>query len=327
MKNFRPIILVFALSFILTACKSDTDELAPPEEQPEESTFAQRQLNSEHIFALAVFRVFDDNGISGSGVSLKGSSQNMTRFNTSNIKYDFDFVEVYGAFRFFAPKIEFPLLNEICGDAEIEVFLTPFTTWVYDEQENLQPFISDTLIVFRGELGIYSCMLNGGSSAPGLYELVFSSHKRFGKDAIEKDFTPPIYEFSIKMENNFTVTSLGCRELIDKDDNLTNQPFEWTVLQGGEFVDTKHLFSPDELTFLPETSLQCTITSIDADCFLVNGEHNLKIVYFDEYTLFFAGEKEAKSSDFAISDVIIVTYDKMYDRYNPKVVFANKIEK
>ena len=327
---FSVVILGFALSFILAACNSNPDELPPeekPEEKLEEPTIVQRQLGSEQIFALAVFRVFDGNGKSSSGVSFKSSSQNITRFNTSSIKYDFDFVEVYDAFRFFAPKIDFPFLNEICGDDEIEVFLTPFTTWVYDERENLEPFISDTLIVFRGELGIYSCMLNSGSSEPGLYEMVFSSHKRFGKDAIEKDFTPPVYEFSLKMENSFTLYSLGCKVMIDKDGNFTNQSFQWTTVQGGDFVSSNHLFSPDELTLLPETSQLCTITGIGADYFLVSGEHNLEVVHFDEHTLFFAGKDAAKSTDFAVNDVITVTFYKLYDRHNPKIAFANKIVK
>ena len=320
---FSVVILGFALSFVLAACKSDTDEL-PQEEQPD---IVQRQLNSEKIFALAVFRVFDSINKSGSYVSLKSSSLNMARVkNTSNIKYDFDFVEVYDAYRFIAPKIDFPFLNEICGDGEIEIFLTPFTTFLSDENDNLKPFIGDTLVVFRGELGIYSCMLNSGSYSHGIYEMVFSSHKYFGKDAIKKDFTPPIYEFSVKMESSLAITSLGCKMMIDNDGNPTNESFQWTVLEGGDFVSAKHLFSPDELTVFSETVQQCTIISVGKDYFRVSGEHNLEIVYFDNYTLFFAGKDMAQSTDFSVGDIITVTFDKLYDRHNPKVTIANKIE-
>jgi hypothetical protein len=324
---FSVVILGFALSFILTSCKSKDDI---PAEEPTELT-VQRWLRSEHLLSLAVCRVYD-----GTGRSLKTSDGNMeksslfsiNRLNTDeqypSIRYEFDFLKIDAAIHFLARGVNFPFLNEICGKGEIEVFLTGFNSYVYadetKDENRIRDLVSDGLIVFRGELGIYSCMLNSG----GEYA-VYSSHKRFAGNAVEKNFTPPLYEFYIKTENKRT--SLACNVVIDKNGNYQNNPLQWTNLQGGDVVSSDKLFSTVELSNVPEISLQCTITGIGEDYFLVSSESNLEKLFFDEYTLFFADEQPAKSTDFVEGDMVTVTFDRLFERYNPKVALANKIEK
>ena len=332
-------IFVFALSFLFAACKSGEDEL--PGEDPPELTIGQRKLGNEQLVALAVCRVFD-----GKGVSVKSSFQNMekgaywsvTKSNTDDnplqIKYAFDFVEINDVICYIAQKIDFPFLNEICGEGEIEVFLTSFNTFIYaDESEdknNLQPYITDELIVFRGEWGMYSCMMNSGSYDYDdmdnlIYSLIgYSSHKRFDENAIEKDFTPPFYQFFLKTENN--LKSLTCY-VSDEIGIRPDQSVQWTILEGGEIISSDELFSTEELCDMPQISQQCTITGIGEDYFMVSGERNLEKIFFDEYTLFFAGDQEAESTDFAKGDVVTVTFNQPYERYNPKVAMANKIIK
>ena len=163
-KVYGAIFGVMILSFALTACKTDADEL-PTEEQPELTV--QRRFDGERLVALAVCRIVDRKSISGKSFSqdLKQASYlPRKRFNTEDqtpyIKYDFDFIQIDDALRFIAPKIDFPFLNEICGEGEIEVFLTSFKTFVYADEtkdvNRLEPHIFDDLIVFRGEWGMYT---------------------------------------------------------------------------------------------------------------------------------------------------------------------------
>ena len=347
------VVLVFALSLIVTACKSSGDGL--PEDEPTELPgedelsevdptewpTVQRRLENQQLVALAVCRTFD-----GKNMSAKSSFQNMektaylpvTRFNTDDnplqIKYAFDFLEIKDAIHFIAQAVDFPFLNEICGEGEIEVFLTSFNTYVYadetKDENNLQLFIPDDLIVFRGEWGMYSCMNNGGSfpyddmNSP-IYSLIeYSSHKRFGDNSIDKDFTPPLYQFFVKIENDQTL--LACRES-NEVGYFPGQYLQWTILEGGNIISSEDLFSVESLIDMPEMTQQCTITDIGEDYFMVSGKYNLEKIFFDGYTLFIVDEQPTDVTNFAKGDIITVTYNKPYERYNPKVTVANRIMK
>lgn len=333
-----PVAMVFALSFILTTCKSDADELPV---DTVELPSVQRRLESERLVALAVCRVFDSKAVTLKSSSLdmkQATSLSITRLNedeqTPKIRYAFDFVEINDAARFVAQGVDFPFLNEVCGNGVIEVFLTTFNTYVYADEtkdvNNLQPFINDGLIVFRGEWGIYSCMDNSGSwRYDDMGNMVsclieYSSHKRFGENAVEKDFTPPLYQFFVKTENN--MTSLACRAS-NAVGVPPDQSQQWTTLEGGDIVSNDDLFSTEELCDMPEISQQCTITGIGGDYFMVSSNSNLEKLYFDEYTLFLADEQPAESADFEKGDAVTVTFGQPYERYNPKVALANKIVK
>ena len=325
---FGVAVSVFVLSLMVTSCKSTEVDL--PEDEPTEAPTVQRKLRNEHLVALAVCRVYD-----GKGVSLKGFSSNkekescfsITKLNTDDnpirVKYPFDFVEINDAVYFIAQSVDFPFLNEICGNGEIEVFQTSFNTYIYadetKDESNLQPHISDDLIVFRGEWGMYSCMSNSGS-----YNIIeYSSHKFFGENAIEKDFTPPLYQFFVKNENGLTWLTCTSNEIGSRPD----QSAQWTILEGGDIISSEHLFSTEELLDMPEMTQQCTITDIGEDYFMVSGEYNLEKIFFDEYTLFFADDQPAKATEFAKGDVVTVTFNKPYERYNPRVAVANQIIK
>ena len=323
---------VVALSFILAACKSEED--VPPAVELTDLTI-QRWSRNEHLLALAVCRVYD-----GNGMSLKSAEGNMetsplipanslkTDGYYPSIRYEFDCIKIGQAAHFIARGVNFPFLNEICGKGELEVILTSFSTYAYvgEAKEYLTDLVSDGLIVFRGELGIYSCMTNGGSSVRGVTETEFSSHKRFAGNAVEKNFAPPLFKFYIKTENNRS--SLACTVVTDQDGNYLQQPpLQWTRLQGGDIVDGDKLFSTVELSAMPEISLQCTITGIGEDYFLVDSKSNLEKIYFDEYTRFFVDDEPATSVGFANGDIITVTFNQLFERYNPKVALANKIEK
>ena len=327
---FAAMMFVIALFFGSSACQSGVDDLPPEEEQPE-LPMVQRRLDNERLIALAVCSAFD-----GNGLSTKGSSHDQRQLSQLPIKslsaddqifylkYDFDFVQINDAVYFVAPDIDFPFLNELCGEGEIEVFLTSFNTFVYADEtkdiNHLQPYISDKLIVFRGEWGIYSCMDNGMS----LNIMEYSSHKRFGETSIEKDLTPPIYNFFVKIETDETFLACGASNFIGLP---PDQSVQWTTLYGGEVMSSNDLFSAEDVADMPKMSQQCTITEVGEDYFVVNGEYNLEKIYFDEYTLFFIDDQSAEATGFTKGDEITVSYDQLYERYKPKVVLANIITK
>jgi len=331
-------IFVFTLSPLLVACQSGEEEF--PEEEPTELAIVQRRLGNEHLISLAVCRMFD-----GKATPAKSFSQNMeqsanlstvksgTDENTILARYAFDFVKINDAAQFIARRIDFPFLNELCGEGEIEIFLTSFNTYLYEDEakdENrLIPYISDDLIIFRGEWGIYSCMNNTSSFDYDdmnniIFSLVeYSSHKRFGENSIEKDVALPWYQFFIKTENN--VISFACNTLFEFGSPLNDRLRQWTVLEKGDVISGEKLFSTENLCDMPQSSQQCTITDVGDEYFMVSGVRNLEKIFFDEYTLFFAGEQPANSTDFAKGDIVTVTFDQPYEKYNPKVATANKI--
>ena len=70
-----------------------------------------------------------------------------------------------------------------------------------------------------------------------------------------------------------------------------------------------------------------TTEALGDNYFMVQGEYNLEKLFFDEYTSFFIGDQQAESTDFAKGDIITVSFAKLYETYDPKVVVANKIGK
>jgi len=311
--SFSVMIAGFVLSFVLTTCKSNDDDL--PTEEPTGLAAVKGRFDSERLVSLAVCRVVD-----GKSKSVKAAEE-----QPLVIRYAFDFVKISDATHYVAKGVNFPLLNEVCGKGEIDVFLTTFETYEYaDETKDMEcrrPVVNDDLIVFRGELGMYACMMNSG----WLEMTEYSSHKRFSGNAVEKDFTPPLYQFYVKTENN--VTSLACRNSNEFGSLPGQSSLQWTKLQGGNIVSSQNLFSTEELTVMPEISQECTITEIGEDYLMVSGKSNLQKIFFDDYTLFVAGGKPAKLTDFAKGDVVTVTFDKLYEKYDPKVALANKIAK
>jgi len=338
--------IFFSLVMLVSSCVKCRH--CEREDLLDETTTIQRRMNSEYLVVLATCRLFDDKS-----VSAKNSFQNMgkapylniTKLNADEdplfIKYEFDFIKINEATHFVAESIDFPFLNEICGNGEIEVFLTSFDTFVYaddtKDKNNLKHYVGDHLIVFRGEWGMYSCMANSASfryidvhsyddKDVSIYHITqYSSHKRFGENSIDKDFKPPIYHFYVETINDVTSFACGVADVVVGLPPVTL--LDWKVLEGGDVVSSEELFSTEELSVMPETSQQCVITGVGDDYFLVSGKYHLGKIFFDEYTLFFIEEQPVKSTDFEKGDAITVTFNQLYKKYNPKVVLANKIVK
>jgi hypothetical protein len=125
--------------FVFSACQSDPADL--PEDDPADLTAVQRHLDHQQLIAFAVFRVFDDQSFGGKSFSpnMKNNAGQAVKSLTADnpvpkIKYRFDVIKIYDALQYFAQEVDFPFLNEICGYGEIEVFKTPFMTYIYDDE-------------------------------------------------------------------------------------------------------------------------------------------------------------------------------------------------
>jgi hypothetical protein len=180
----------------------------------------------------------------------------------------------------------------------------------------------EPMIVFKSDLGIYSCIATGGGVASGVdasagYHIDFSSHKYLSEKALEKDVTPPVYPFTVRIKSNGVTLEIPYVD--DSETPLNNQ----------QTVSSEELFSLVELSKIPEISVQCEVTGLGENYFTVktNATSNLEHVYFDEYTGFFIGDTSATYDNIAAGDVITVMYNKLYASYNPKSVVANKIVK
>jgi hypothetical protein len=324
--NMRFVVLVLccALSLIFTACEHAVDADTNKNEDIEQPNLITiDRTDGGRLVALAACKLFDNKKTTLKNSVLKaGTGENLPQTRAANeterIKYGFDYVEIIGGTRYTTNNVDLPLISEICGKGEIDVIITSFVTYT----SSMQPLVADGLIVFRSEEGIYACMPNEG----GVGYTVFSSHKRFEQRAVVKDFTPPLYEFCIKTEKGSIMLS---GSLVSAEDGSYQKGtnLKWFPLQERETTPEKNLFALNELTTASQIEQQCTITETGERYFLTTGDSNLKQVYFDNYTEFSINEDPATHRDIAVGDKITVTFDKLYEKYNPKAVFANKITK
>lgn len=321
-KNFfsKLTVLYYILPLIFTACSNAVD-IDQNEDAGQSGLPSFNRIDGGRLVALATCRLFDAQKSTTKSSALNAETvKNLPQTRASEasaesfrIKYGFDCVEILGGIRYTVKNADIPLINDVCGTGETDVILTSFVTYIYSDNDGLQPVVDDALIVFRSEQGIYACMLNSG----GEYA-VYSSHKRFEQSAIVKDFTPPVYEFYLKNEKG---TSLLSGSIIIAEDGSSQKKtnLTWFPLQEQESISENSLFSIDELTSASQIEQPCTITETGGKYFLVNSDSNLKKICFDEYTEMYNG--------IAAGDKVTVTFDKLYEKYNPQVVFANKVMK
>jgi hypothetical protein len=250
-----------------------------------------------------------------------------TNPETPTIEYAFDFIKIHTVTHFLSDKLNIPLVSANCGNGMIDIMVADFELFITDEKTNtLQGYISDVLIVFKGELGLYCCILNGSSSNRDSEEIVFSSHKFFNENALVKDFTLPIYEFSLKTETKTGEVFISSAVLSADGSMVSTSPVQ--IKKKGVVYDGD-LFSINDLKTIPQLSIKAKVSAISDNTFSIDAakEYNLKTVYFDNYTQFRTDGELTAVDKIAIGDVVVVTFDKLYPSYNPKAVIANMITK
>jgi hypothetical protein len=337
------VILVLALPLAFQACEKSgnnekvDDSQLPNDVNPPVATSV-RKIDAMQLLGIAADRTFEKNAgkpyLKDVAIS-RASKSNIIRLAEENttpvVRYPFDYIKIYDVVRFSSESLEIPIIQEKCGEGAIDVLLANFDLFIYkgkDSKDSLEHSIGgESMIVFKGELGMYCCILNSYmSDGKNIQEFEFSSHKHFINGALEKDFTPPTYQFYVKFESEVTLNYSK-----DHIGGLVGYSFippnNWVTLNNREAVSAEEMFSITDLSALPAISQQCRITGIEDGYFTVetSEESNLETVYFDEYTEFFKGEEQVTPASVAIGDVVTITFGKLYEAYNPKKVFADKI--
>jgi hypothetical protein len=340
--EFRSFIILWMIvpmvSLLIGSCSRTENQDEGLNSENEEAPYVPNRTNVQQLLAIAVNKSFE-NGFN-QPVSTKAFVSDMSRYqpvagedHVLHISYPYDYIKIYDVVRFSCAGVKSPLVEAICGDGEIEVLIADFALFVNPEEadadadENMM--IGEPMIVFKSELGIYSCIANGGGLTDATdissdYYTEFSSHKYLSDKALEKEFIYPVFQFIVKYENGkVTLKTTG-----------TNEEYSTTVyadeipLSNQQAVSPQELFSLVELgSNIPEASLQCEVTELNENYFTVKtgSDFNLESVYYDEYTEFIIGGKTATDADIAVGNIINVTFGKLYENYNPKSVIANGI--
>jgi hypothetical protein len=337
------LVLMVGLSLFVESCNKNENHDENPDNEKVQSVSDRpnrpNRTSAQQLLAIAVDKSFEHNvNKQFSTKNLFGQPVAETDNPVLHISYPYDYVKIYDVVKFSCAGVKSPIVQTICGDGEIEVYLASFALFRETDEERPRNEVKyvllsgieksiltdivfgEPMIVFKSDLGIYSCIAIGGGVASGIdasagYHIDFSSHKYLSDKALEKDVTPPVYPFTVKIKRNGVTL-----EIPDVDDSET-------PLNNQQTVSSEELFSLVELSKIPEVSVQCEVTGSGENYFTVktNAASNLKQVYFDEYTGIFIGDTSATSGVIAVGDEITVTYNKLYESYNPKSVVANKI--
>jgi hypothetical protein len=308
--------------------------------------YVPHKRNIQQLLAIAVDKSFE-NSLKRQP-SVKGYISDVNKYELvaetnsyEHISYPYDYVKIYDVFKFSCTGVKSPLVQAICGDGEIEVFIADFVLLKEAEKEDIHQsssnidesileniMMKEPMIVFKNDLGIYSCIANGGgiidiSDYSAGYYTEFSSHKYLSDKALEKDMSYPVFQFIVKSTNeNVTLTTTGI-------DEYTSTTYANEIpLYNRQTVSSQELFNLIELgNNISEISLQCEVIGLSENYFNVKtgDDSNIETVYYDESTEFFIGSKSVTSVDIVVGNVITITYDKLYESYNPKLVIANKI--
>jgi hypothetical protein len=325
--HFAPVYILLLGGVVLTfASCNKTENDSGKDELPAVTVTAAKRGDVLPLIAIAAERSFEGTTkAAGSTVSVRPKTK------APAIRYEFDYIKINEATRFYTNELKIPIITATCGEGTIEVYFATFTLFVSNGGTNLEIVAGDFMIVFKGELGMYCSMDNGTSLFEGLIpELsdsapIFSSHKFFKDGALEKNFDYPLYQFYVRNLDSDKVTVACSAHTGDYEFTYTN----WFPLYNKEKVNPDQLFSIIELSAMTEISVECKVTGIEEDYFIVetDNQFNLQKVYFDEYTGFFEGDNTVSSAQITVGDTNTVTFDKLYNSYNPKLVLANKIIK
>ncbi|MDR3246772.1 MAG: hypothetical protein LBT50_10110 [Prevotellaceae bacterium] len=326
-------ILVFAFTLTFESCNKSENDAPDKLIETEEELTTPVQRGSWQFVARAVERYFENGAetLSVNGTTTKSAISTLIATkgeSTPVVRYGFDYVKITEATRFYTDNLKIPFIRNICGDGVIEVYLVDFALYDYEDitEGTTGPAQvgGDLMLLFKGELGMYHCLLNSSSRYDGFYQIVFSSHKYLDDNALEKNFTYPHYEFFVNDDTNVTVGVIVHQE---DDGSYGRTPSEWFPLYGRTEISDEKLFNITELIDIQDISLEGKVTGIKEDYFTIetSKEFNLQKVYFDEYTLILEGEEKISPSQISIDDTITVTFDKLYESYNPKHVIADVI--
>jgi hypothetical protein len=341
------VIMVSAVLLFIESCNRNENNVE--ELNSDEVQYVPGRRNIQQLLAIAVDKSFNNKlgqqSSTKSYVANTGRYQPVAETDPVRISYPYDYIKVYDVVKFSCAGVKNPLVQAICGDGEIEVFIASFALLMETDEEETEEekthlkssnadeavlrsmMMGEPMIVFKNDLGIYSCIANSA----GIIDLTdyylgcyteFSSHKYLSDKALEKDMTYPVFQYIVTLTNGkvtLKTTSID-NGYITYDSEIP--------LYNWQTVSPQELFSLVDLSNnILEVSLQCEVIGVSENYFIVktDSDSNIETVYYDEYTEFSVGGRSATSADISAGAVITVTFGKLYESYNPKSVIANKI--
>ncbi|MDR0385686.1 MAG: hypothetical protein LBH60_06385 [Prevotellaceae bacterium] len=334
------IALLASVSLTFLASCNDKDRSEENANDTQKNLTAKVTRDALRYVAIAVERSFDDmtKSAARSDYSIQPEVKEVNSSDFMSI-YEYDAIKIINAVRFSAKECDIPVIRDTCGNGEIEVYTANFVLYVYGDGDNepdekrLIPILGDAIIIFKGEWGIYCCAQNSMSIKPNYpYEkmpgilgthYIYSSHKHFEGKAFVKQFNYPIHSFYL--DNRDSMYRVAALTDYDNGDYSFSQ---WYSLSDRREVNPDRLFDTSELEMLSAVLQKCKVTGIAEDCFLVETDEksNLEKVYFDEYTKFVINGDPASYENVRVGNMLNVTYEKLYESYNPKFVIANKVD-
>jgi hypothetical protein len=352
MHFIRAMVIILGASLFIESCNKNEIENKNEERnsENEEVQYVPNRISVQQLLAIAVDRSFENNF--QQQPSTKGSVRDINKYRTVaetnepilHISYPFDSIQINKVVKFSCEGVKSPIVEAICGDGEFEVFIASFFLFINTETEEKEEvvevkssningdilrnvMIGEPMIVFKSELGIYSCIGNSGGVidmtdySAGFYT-EFSSHKYLSDKALEKDGSYPVFQFIVTSTKDGSVTL----KTTSIEPALTVLA-DAIPLSNMQTVNAQEIFNLVKLSNIPEASFQCEITGLYENYFTVKTDEdsNIETVCYDEYTKFYIGDRNATYTDIAEGDIITVTYGKLYKNYNPKSVIANKI--
>ena len=291
-------------------------------------------LGETSLIGIAAYAEFDIQAAKGLSGTYRGRSYSVGALtdnedgegeNYLKISYPYDYVKILSAYKFsvnitdIADTVAKEIIEESCGLGEVEVVVADFETYLDDNGQMVRS-VCDTLISLRGVNGYYTVLVNSGMSEQDGFMHVFSSHKKLTDEEVSKDFTPPILSIFLKeegearyvyFETSDNLLSFGSYDQGSAAKNTTKV----------QTVSRNSLYSVLELTKLPTVEVEATVLEIDAEngVIKVGTQTRLVYVYVSEYT------EGLGIQDVTLGQTLIVEYDLLFDRYDPKSVTASSI--
>lgn len=335
------LVLLLSICVPLVSCGLIPPWDAPSEDPPTltpgggtEKEQGSVMLGETSLIGIAAYAEFDGSAAKQLSGAYRGISKTVGALNDNEqgeaeeylkISYTYDYVKIISAYKFsvnitdIADPVANKIIEESCGLGEVEVVVADFETYV-DDNGNRTLSVSDTLISLRGINGYYTILVNSGMSEQDSFMHVFSSHKKLTDEDVSKDFTPPILSVFLKEEGEAryvyfeTSDDLLSFGSYDPDSAFKNTTEVQTVSRNS-------LYSVLELTKLPTVEVEALVLDIDGERGLieVGTQARLVCVYVSEYT------EGLGIQDISVGQTVIVEYDLLFDRYDPKSVTANSI--
>ena len=270
------------------------------------------------------------------------------------VSYPFDFVKIINAKEFYlSQETENSILSDnYCGKGNLRVIIAEFET-LRNSESGGQPIvdISDTIAVFMGGQGLYSCLMGGGGYLGQLengepdfnnFYCSFSSYKQLNDDTVSKDLTPPIFTFNFKINFQDGIDINMYEEIWYKEygpediEHLTINLGSYAMISDSfREIEKETLYSVLELSTIPQIELNCFIEEIEKGEETQTGalrvfhqEEGLnlkKIVITDDTEICFSNGEKTENYGFIPGCNITIFYDNYYEEYNPVITYVNKV--